>query len=44
MLKYIAFLIISIAVFIVAYYPELKQYIKKVMENNHWNFPHHHHG
>jgi hypothetical protein len=29
---------------IAAYIPEIKAYIKKFMENNHWNFPHHKHG
>ena len=44
MLKYIFLLIFSIIVFAIAYYPELKVYLKKVLENNHWNFPHHRHG
>jgi hypothetical protein len=27
----------------ITYTPRIKEYIREVLHNNHWNFPHHHH-
>ena len=45
---YYVYLIIGVVLLaywlVAAYLPEIKAYIKKFMENNHRNFPHHHNG